>query len=1011
MKKIVQLAKLSSRYWRSHFKRILTFAIIIIIGTAALCASALLVRSEKEIELEKMLISSGNYDASYYEMNEKDISYLANNEEVKAYGYYNELGYGSVDSGPTYKVASFADLISEDLYHVGCTIGNYPRSKDEVAIDAKTAKDMGIIPSIGQEVSLTLYDLESNKLTTKEYRLSGIFEVAYNGDYEGYYRGPEYIKDGVLVDGEYTVPTIFLSKEERSIYPGKLVSSFIQTDADAYEITKNLEADGFEAYKYIGPYNMRAFAYAYIVGGGFVGWFGSDGNLGELPTLSNVSQFIKDGKEVKDFYSSILVPIFSLLIMVVVMVSIYSLVRNLLLDRAEQIAILRSLGMTKYSSILYLFIELLLLSALFIVIGMVIGLALHYGMVTVTNTLFDLKLPLGFQVSEYVAVVTTSPYLYAFVVIELSCFIALLIPLIKMLQLTPVAIFQKRLFINNKYRKRHYTTFHKRSWRKVLKKNLRFYDVPVMIITIIVISAAFFGYNYFRVHADKDNAVYQNMLEQEGMKTWDYVAKKSSHILPFEYNIENQHKAGINKESYEAFANNDYIESSFARIVNNSTRLSYKTGQSQEIGDLLGQYTVRSSPASEDEFENSLHEAEEAALNAIGYSSEEEVYTLPTIGLLDKELEELSSYVKQGSINLDKIKTGEEIILTVPSHMEEQALKCYKVGDSLPLSDVALSEEEDEYDFAGISYRDFLEPVYKKDVVEPDSSTVVPLTSYAVGQRKEIPTKIGAIVVLTDITLLRKYCLPSNDVEYSETSSELTYEEIERMSYGLSLNCLPDTFKCWGLPDEHFTEARFFLKEGASVKEADADWYKIISDNKKVTYKSSSEIRQSIKKNTTSIMAIYYLMVILLVVVGVLAIGIKFYSKIKMKSQSIARLRATGMSLPQIQWLIISQNVKYPIIGAFIALIPTALCQGLFDYIKHQVDTGVWEGAFLIGPGEMPPWWSMLPFRFNLFGYHPVITLLILIVTMFALTLLATVPQILYMKKQVIAENYDNDTF
>ena len=62
MKMLKLLLKLSSEYWNKHRQRFLSFAFLVMAGSAALCSVALLIRSEKSAILEEELVLLGNYD-------------------------------------------------------------------------------------------------------------------------------------------------------------------------------------------------------------------------------------------------------------------------------------------------------------------------------------------------------------------------------------------------------------------------------------------------------------------------------------------------------------------------------------------------------------------------------------------------------------------------------------------------------------------------------------------------------------------------------------------------------------------------------------------------------------------------------------------------------------------------------------------------------------------------------------------------------------------------------------
>lgn len=132
--------------------------------------------------------------------------------------------------------ASFPDDGSEEMYHMTCTKGNYPRGENEIAIDLEAAKKLGIPPSIGQEAELVLYDAERNAIARKEVAISGIFEAsAGSGSLNGYYRETT----GTMEQG-YSVPAIFFSDGARGDFKEAGVTAFYQTDADAAEVAARI---------------------------------------------------------------------------------------------------------------------------------------------------------------------------------------------------------------------------------------------------------------------------------------------------------------------------------------------------------------------------------------------------------------------------------------------------------------------------------------------------------------------------------------------------------------------------------------------------------------------------------------------------------------------------------------------------------------------------------------------------------------------------------------------------
>lgn len=983
--------KLSFQYWKKHKKRMLTLATVTMMGAVALCLVTLFIRSEKSMVLNQRLDSLGNYDAVFIGLEQADIYKISEHENVSGHGYYRELGYAGNGEEPKYKVISFPDGQSVDMYHMSCSEGVYPASDNEVAMDINTAKELGVVPKPGQKVSLQLFDMDKNEITTEEYVISGVFEASAPDVYRGFYRYPTSIE-------EYDVPVICLSDKKSELFKSSIVTVFIQTDRDVYALADDIAKLEFSRLEGWDVSPGRTFAYSYVTG---IADHITD-EYGEL-TMDSLMTAIKEGNVWKDFYSSVVVPLFGFLTCIIIIVSVFGLVRSLLLDRSEEIAILRSIGMEKGQVFVYLSSELLVLITFFTGIGILLGSSIHYLLIMGMNALYDINIPFGIQASDYVASVTVSPWLYTILVMEISSITAIFFPLWKMVRMTPVAVLEKRFALRKRKEKKHFSNFSKCSWEKLLGEHIHFYDRLVFIIITVVMCACFLGYNYFRALSELNSTEYAFALEESGLKKWDYAASKSTLSDPYSFMVENHHDFGIDAKAYRNFTEQSSIDKSFARMVNKSTRLSYASKESSRLPDFLD---MRCFSASEDTFENAEYEAENAMIEEIGYPSDEKVYTLPSVGVERQELETLSPYVKEGTINAEKIQNGEEAVLVIPSVMERYVTDAFHVGDVLPLSDIALTKEEETYIFGEIVPADYKSPAYEKNVIEPETGVEVTMTSYAFGKRKNIETKVGAIVVLDKEKLLERYTVPYDEIFYGQTPDIETDKEASNF-YTLSLVCLPQTFDSWRLPDKLFTEIKFSLREGADMAEANKGWYQIISRSKGVTFQSSYEIKKKIQTDTRNTMLIYYMVLFVLIIMGIFCVGIKFYSNIKLKSQTIARLRALGMPMSWIEKMIIRQNVLYPFLGAFISVIPVSLCQMFFVYIREHVDSGAWNGPT---DGSVP-WYHYIPFRYDLFGYHPVLTLVLLVMILLLLILLATLPQIFYLRKQVISESLDTHSF
>lgn len=197
MKMLFLLSRLSAQYWMKHKKRFLSIFFTVLIGSAALNSVALLIRSEKNAVLEEELVILGNYDIIIYETNQEVYDRLSQLESVEAIGCYYELGYGAgADDESMYKIAAYKDDISEELYHMTCIRGSYPEKADEVALDISVAKALGVAPYPGTQITLNLYDSNSQPIGEETYTISGIYEATDSEVSGGWLRYPFQLEIG-----------------------------------------------------------------------------------------------------------------------------------------------------------------------------------------------------------------------------------------------------------------------------------------------------------------------------------------------------------------------------------------------------------------------------------------------------------------------------------------------------------------------------------------------------------------------------------------------------------------------------------------------------------------------------------------------------------------------------------------------------------------------------------------------------------------------------------------------
>ena len=166
---------------------------MLIFGCFSITSTCLLVRSDKNTELENILRIQGDYDEIIYETGLGFEEALSTSALVTDIGVYYELGTVTNENGTfPFKAAALKDALSEDIYHMTCIRGRYPKSDDEIAIDISVANTYGIAPYPGESLNLKKFNSNGEYIETREFKISGVFKCSSNEVLGGWERYPNF---------------------------------------------------------------------------------------------------------------------------------------------------------------------------------------------------------------------------------------------------------------------------------------------------------------------------------------------------------------------------------------------------------------------------------------------------------------------------------------------------------------------------------------------------------------------------------------------------------------------------------------------------------------------------------------------------------------------------------------------------------------------------------------------------------------------------------------------------
>lgn len=960
---------------------------ILIFGSFSITTVSLLIRSDKKTEIEDTLTICGDYDVIVYEATIGFENYLAKSEVIDDIGLYYELGtVTNMEDTETFKAVALKDDMSEEMYHLTCIRGSYPKRDNEIAIDVSVANTYGIAPYPGESMVLKSYNSSGEYIGNKEYVISGVFRLSSAEVVGGWYRAPL----GAMDYNQYSLPAVFFSSsnidswrciKETVFFRGNsagektLVNAVYKALSDAGQGCKGIE------------YNQRrSSGYAYYIG--------LDQNRFYGEPADNLGKAVSDGLFKRDFYSAIIFPIISVLVVITEAVSLFMLLKNIIADRKEHYGILRSIGMSSKRIISNLLAEILGVGIVGASIGIGLGYAAHLAMIKVFNSVLHLRMYDGIHVEKIVKQITYNPIVMSLLVCLISLILSLIMPLYRLYKMYPSELLSTsdNMFVE-KRKKEHKKekTNLKNGWIGLLNKRIDLHDNSTMLVMMIVISSLLVGYVFFRAYSEqatRDVRGYMDMLEIDGN---GYVVTRSPDLRDWGYIVTNRHDAGITPALPELIENNTDVENSWSVIFNESTRMVFEKEPEDDMKTLLGNRLLNYR-SSEDPYIQDALKAEEIIFEHTGYDPHAYMYELPTVGLTTKEMTALEGDVIAGRIDMDKIKSGAEVVLAVPQDLQDLCLQCFPIGSALSFDDIVLNEEEETLDFRTLNDSKWV--VYENYINEM-------LYGYAAfGKRCGIDTRVGAIVVLHNEKDINEYLTSGNSwvhTRYYEASKDGMNPNEKGPTLGMSVLCLADSFKNWGLPDRNFTSVKVELKGSCDIYEFDKFWYKALSGSVDVQTKSTFDYMDEITTGTNRVMTIFFVLMSVLILLGMMSIIAGLYTKTRSNSARFQTLRRIGLSVKQVSTLIYTQNMFYPIIATIMAIVPVYALQWVLETYKTKIINGEFD--------IMATQWSIrIPYAADLFSYNFILALICCLLLGFLLIVIGTLPQMLYLYKLKMIE-------
>lgn len=954
---------LSLKYWLSHKSRAFSVILAVAVAMAALTCTAFLVRGASETNLEGILGTCGLEDFTLLDVDSEMPAKYRNDDRVDRSGVYYRDGK-IITSDKTEFVFGAMTEEGAPIYHFPFEVGDYPEKSGEIALPRTLLEALGYPVGVGMTINVDLYDLDNNLIGNRDLTVSGVLK-----DQSDYYFEPVnrsyYKHTPTLV--EHYAPIVFLHHDDLS-QNAKTDLMLVSAKSENYfSLKKEFEENNID---HLVGNRIRQIM---II---------SMSDTGE--TEEEMLESLKYSPH--DEYTRTLIPVFTSVTMIVAFTSIFSVISTSLSERRRQLAMLRCIGMTKKKALLMMISETFVMVAIGLTAGFALGVGAYLAVFFVQKNILGMEVYPAFSVHPAVAAVTVSPYVLPL----FSCFIcgfsAMIIPSLIELHRSPVEGLQNS---SGKKRKALFKTQNKTLLvGKISGGILR--DLPYYIIVITVVWTGVFGCAYFKSDAESNVKYLKNKLDTELLGV-DYLAAREDFFALGNAQL-NRHFLGIAPENAEKLAAHPEVERTLKAIEIRSTKVIFERGSLDEETEktIAPLNTANMSYTNNDDLFNKTLEFQ-------GYAENEVLYNVPTVAVTTDIFDELSKYLVEGEINVDKLRSGEEVLVIKQNNSD-----LFSVGDTVSMTDVVINDSYvEEFDFQTGGIPEDVEPSFYYNVPDGEGGELV-RKGYAFGKRKDFAVKIGGVLKFDD-----------------DRASE-TYEPVSEFFRTVSVVggrrdfqfiCDENALSEWGLPDGNYTKLGVKLIENANVDEFEKAWFEVIRNSPSVKSNSLAKILREIKNKNNASASVFFAIMITVVILGLVGIVNTANLRVRKGLRSYSTVRALGLSKNKLTGIIMRQGVFCAFWGAVSSLIPLTV----FDLVGQQARKFIENGGALIMPSENGSfewkWQHFFPMQIKLWEQPLYFVIPMVFAAVCAVIVISNIIPARWIAKKNITDALRNDDF
>ena len=938
---------LSLKYWLRHKKRAFTIIFAVTVSMAALTCAAFLARSSSVAYLESLLDISGAYDIQFVDVSPETLAAYQTDARFSTVGTLYRGGSVFSLNGKEFCYGALDDS-AVALYHSTPSEGRYPQKSGEITACRSFFEANGCSPQVGASLPLSLYDKNGRLFREGTFTIVGILD-------DRNWRQ-------LIEKGSYVFPNVFFHKSDipQDSACDLLANYAFSADVNVEQINEELSQKGIEFYEGNRIMMMNTVS------------------LVPIYEFSENALYNALGTAHKDFYAYALIPTFAFVVMFVAFISICNVVASSLSERKHQLAMLRCIGMSWEKVFQMALAEAICMVFAGIVAGFVIGVTSYLLILTIQGEVLNLPVYPSFSVNPVIKATTINPYLFPAAACFVCSFLAITLPYLTLLRKSTVEGLHSNHTVALGRRR---GTRNKFALLGKLSGGLA-QNISLFLIVVAIVWSAVFGYTYFMAQSDLDNQTYTFQLEENRLLGFDYFAQRDFYSAVCGPAQLNRHGSGIPPELADEITASDFIEKFLSCIEVKSTKIVFRQ---EEINK---ETLTALSPANLDNAkQEELEELHEKSLDVQGYQDEELLFNIPTIGVTDSELELLSKYLIDGTFDIEKLQSGEEIWILRTTETDPFPLR-----QKLSMTDVVIDDAVvEEFDFSSGYVPEGYEPTFYYDYTTYENMKDMP--GYAFGTRCDYEVEVGGHLKIDDKEI----------AEFFQTSGLVG-------NCGFLIICSENALSKWGLPDRNYTKLGVLLKEDAQIADFEQLWYRIIGNSKEVSSQSHASIIRQMHNAEATNMSIYFSIIMIVVILGLVGVINSISLRVRRKLYSYSVLRAMGLSKTGLVSLILRQGIGYVLIGAITSILPL----GVFELFRQiAIAYGNADSGMLLPEGDRfnIPWYSLFPSRIELFAQPLIPIILIVFLSVCLIVLVSNVLPAIWVAKKNITDALRNDDF